>query len=189
MTSPAHLESHHGVLMNIDGQGVFIRGEPNIGKSSLALELLYQGHQLIADDIAEFKTTTQGITGQCPTLLSGLLHSRELGLIPVLDLFGKAAWQHETKLSHIILLHQDIITINSQDLMPVLEHYTICQHDFPMLRLCTKNPASLMHRIQTWLALQSQVNDVNTTFIQKQQRSIMIENKTLFTNNKNNVIF
>jgi HPr kinase/phosphorylase len=158
--------------MNIGGQGVFIRGEPSIGKSSLALELLYQGHPLIADDIAEFKTTTQGITGQCPTLLSGLLHSRELGLIPVLDLFGKTAWQHEIKLSHIILLHQDIPTINNQGLTPVLEHYTICQHDFPMLRLCTKNPASLAHRIQTWLALQSQANEACTAFIQKQQHTM-----------------
>tara|TARA_B110001469_G_C9490198_1_gene245322 strand:+ start:242 stop:727 length:486 start_codon:yes stop_codon:yes gene_type:complete len=160
--------------MNIDGQGVFFRGEPNIGKSSLALELLYQGHQLIADDIAEFKTTAQGITGQCPSLLSGLLHSRELGLIPVLDLFGETAWRSETELSHIILLHQDNATIKNNGLTPVLEHYTICHHTFPMLRLCTKNPASLHHRIQTWLALQSHSNDVNTAFIKKQQHTMTI---------------
>ena len=174
MTSPAHLESHHGALMNIDGQGVFIRGEPNIGKSSLALELLYQGHQLIADDIAEFSITPQGIIGQCPSLLSGLLHSRELGLIPVLELFGETAWRPETKLSHIILLHQDNTAIKNHGLTPVLEHYTICQHAFPVLRLCTKNPASLPHRIQTWLALQSHTNDVNNSFIQKQHGNMAI---------------
>jgi len=172
MTKPTQPESHHGVLMNIDGQGVFIRGEPGSGKSSLALELLHQGQQLIADDIAEFKHSEQYITGHCPPLLSGILHSRELGLITVLELFGETAWQAETKLNHVILLHQGDIPIKCHDLTPTLEHYTICQHRFPMLRLCSKNPASLAHRIKTWLALQSHQDKINDTFIQNQQQAM-----------------
>ena len=156
MTGLEQLESHHGVLININGQGVFIRGQSNIGKSSLALELLYQGHQLISDDIAEFKVTPKGIIGYCPPLTSGLLHTKELGLIPVLDLFGKTAWRSEAILSCV-----------------TLEHYTICQTPFPMLRLCTKNPASLSHRIQTWLTLQLHNSNVTSTFMKKHQKALI----------------
>jgi HPr kinase/phosphorylase len=174
MTHSPSSESHHGVLMNIDGQGVFIKGEPGIGKSSLALALLYQGHQLIADDIAEFEHQQEHIIGHCPPLLSGLLHSRELGLIPVRELFGKAAWQAETTLRYVILLHQDHTRISNQNLTPPIAHYTICQHNFPMLPLCSINPASLTHRIQTWLALQSHQDEVNNAFIQQQQQAIAL---------------
>ena len=167
------LESHHGVLMNIHGQGIFIRGQPNIGKSSLALELLYQGHQLISDDIAEFKITSKGIMGYCPPLTSGLLHTRELGLIPVLQLFGKTAWCSETRLSYVVLLHHNDITKNNNNLTPSLENYTICQTAYPVLRLCTKNPASLIHRIQTWLALQLHNSDAESAFIEKQRKAIV----------------
>jgi|TARA_B100000780_G_scaffold275831_1_gene243255 HPr kinase/phosphorylase len=173
MTGLEQLESHHGVLININGQGVFIRGQSNIGKSSLALELLYQGHQLISDDIAEFKVTPKGIIGYCPPLTSGLLHTKELGLIPVLDLFGKTAWRSEAILSCVILLHRDDITIENHALAPTLEHYTICQTPFPMLRLCTKNPASLSHRIQTWLTLQLHNSNVTSTFMKKHQKALI----------------
>ena len=168
-----HLESHHGVLMNIDGQGIFIRGQPNIGKSSLALELLYQGHKLISDDIAEFKNTSKGIMGYCPPLTSGLLHTRELGLIPVLQLFGKTAWCSETRLSCVVLLHHNDITKNNNNLTPSLENYTICQTAYPVLRLCTKNPASLIHRIRTWLALQLHNSDAESAFIKKQRKAMV----------------
>jgi len=173
MTSPEQLESHHGVLMNIDGQGIFIRGQPNIGKSSLALELLYQGHQLISDDIAEFKITPKGIMGYCPPLTAGLLHTRELGLIPILQLFGKTAWRSETKLGHVILLHHNDIMMKNNTLKPTLEYYTICQTSYPVLRLCIKNPASLTHRIQTWLALQLHSNDADSAFTKKQQKAMI----------------
>ena len=159
--------------MNIDGQGIFIRGQPNVGKSSLALELLYQGHQLISDDIAEFKITSKGIMGYCPPLTSGLLHTRELGLIPVLQLFGKTAWCSETRLSYVVLLHHNDITKNNNNLTPSLEYYTICQTAYPVLRLCTKNPASLIHRIRTWLALQLHNSDAESAFIKKQRKAIV----------------
>ena len=173
MTSPEQLESHHGVLMNIDGQGIFIRGQPNIGKSSLALELLYHGHQLISDDIAEFKVTPKGIVGYCPPLTAGLLHTRELGLIPILQLFGKAAWRSETKLSYVVLLHHNDFMSKNNALKPTLEYYTICQTPHPVLRLSTKNPASLTHRIQTWLALQLHGSDVENAFTKKQRKAMV----------------
>ena len=42
-----------GVLVNIDGVGVFIRGPAGSGKSSAALRLMDRGHQLVSDDLVE----------------------------------------------------------------------------------------------------------------------------------------
>ncbi len=170
MASGSHIESHHGVLMNINGHGVFILGEPAIGKSSLALELLYQGHRLIADDIAEFERNGPQVTGHCPTLLSELLHTRELGLISIIEVFGKTAWRPDTKLNYVVMLHQDASPKAAQGLSPTLDEYTICQQVFPVLRLCTNNPASLPHRIETWLKLQVHRQDAIQRFSQRKDK-------------------
>ena len=171
MTHAPHLESHHGVLVQINGQGVLILGEPGIGKSSLALELLYQGHKLIADDIVEFESEGQHVTGHCPTLLSKLLHTRELGLISVIEAFGKKAWQPNAQLDHIIMLHQNTASKTAHGLAPELDEYTICQQTFTMLKLSTNNPASLPHRIDTWLRLQPHRHNVIQRFNQQQNRT------------------
>lgn len=61
-------EHRHGVMMKVGELGVFIIGPANIGKSSLALELLHQGHQLIADDSVEFRWQANKLTAHCPSL-------------------------------------------------------------------------------------------------------------------------
>ncbi len=42
-----------GVLLNIDGVGVLIRGPAGSGKSSAALRLMDRGHRLVSDDLVE----------------------------------------------------------------------------------------------------------------------------------------
>lgn len=173
MPDNAAAETHHGVLLNILGQGVFITGEPGIGKSSLALECLYQGHQLIADDIAEFTVATdQTIHGQCPTLLADLLHTKELGLIPVTAHFGQQAWQRQTRLDLVIRLRNNPDTL-LEDLRPRLSETVICQQAIPTLTLSTHNPASLANRIQTWLKLQATGQQTVRQFKIKQQQSMI----------------
>jgi len=48
----------HGVLMEICGLGVLIRGPSGIGKGELALELISRGHRLIADDAPQISLST-----------------------------------------------------------------------------------------------------------------------------------
>ena len=43
----------HGVLVDVYGIGVLIKGESSIGKSETALELIQKGHRLVADDAVE----------------------------------------------------------------------------------------------------------------------------------------
>jgi HPr kinase/phosphorylase len=45
----------HGVLVDIYGVGVLLKGKSGIGKSETAIELVKRGHRLVADDIINIK--------------------------------------------------------------------------------------------------------------------------------------
>lgn len=88
-----------GVLVRIDGKGVLITGDSGCGKSDLALELLERGHQLVADDAVRIRRCPEGVLGDCPTELAGLLELRGLGIVPVERLFGKQALASRTRIA------------------------------------------------------------------------------------------
>lgn len=171
MTRNSQSENHHGVLMNLSGYGVFITGKPGIGKSSLALELLYHDYQLIADDVVDFELNkNSNVVGHCPDMLSGLLHSRELGLLSVPDLFGSEAWTTQFKLDYVIHLQRN--HLQSSSIMAEEDFYIVCGKPFSVLKLDINNPASLHHRITTWLIKQSTNNNTETDFCKSQQNQM-----------------
>lgn len=145
-------ESHHGVLMNVAGYGILIIGLPAIGKSSLALELLSQNHQLIADDVVDFYCSNNIVTGHCPAMFSGLLHTRELGLISVRTVFGNKAWQSHYQLDYVIELTQQFDS--KINLILEKQSYKVLNHAFPLLTLSLTTPASLSTRLLCWLNMQ-----------------------------------
>jgi len=82
----AHL---HGVLVNVSGLGILIRGEAGIGKSECAIELVKRGHILVSDDIIEVQRRRGNILiGSCPTMIRHYMEVRGLGIIDVELLFG-----------------------------------------------------------------------------------------------------
>jgi HPr kinase/phosphorylase len=140
-------------MMNVAGYGILIIGSPAIGKSSLALELLSQNHQLIADDVVDFCYANNIVRGHCPSMLSGLLHTRELGLISVRNVFGNEAWQSQYQLDYVIKLTQQF----DSNINLVLEKrsYTVLNHAFPLLILSLATAASLSTRLLCWLNMQA----------------------------------
>jgi len=81
--------SLHGVFMEVQGFGALIKGDPAIGKSELALELISRGHRLISDDIVDFyRVSPERIEGRCPPLLQDFLEVRGLGILNIRALFG-----------------------------------------------------------------------------------------------------
>ena len=85
----------HGVFLEVSGLGVLITGNPAVGKSELALELITRGHRLVADDALE---------GRCPTLLQDFMEVRGLGVLNIRRLFGETAVKHKKNLKLIIHL-------------------------------------------------------------------------------------
>lgn len=101
----AETVSFHGVFMEVQGFGVMIKGDPAIGKSELALELISRGHRLIADDIIDFyKIAPDRLEGRCPKLLQDFLEVRGLGVLNIRELFGDNSVKPTKPLDLIIQL-------------------------------------------------------------------------------------
>lgn len=81
-----------GVLVDVDGIGILIKGESGIGKSETALELIRRGHRLIADDVVEIKKLADNhLVGRAPEITQNLMEIRGIGLINIRQLFGIGA--------------------------------------------------------------------------------------------------
>ncbi len=95
----------HGVLVDVNGVGVLIRGESGIGKSECALELIKRGHIFVADDVVEIqKSRGRYLLGSCPTMLKHYMEVRGLGILDVPLLFGVGATLDETKIDMEVVL-------------------------------------------------------------------------------------
>lgn len=95
----------HGVFLEVSGLGVLLTGDPAIGKSELALELVTRGHRLVADDVLEvFAVSPDTVEGRCPSLLQDFMEVRGLGVLNIRRLFGETAVKHKKNIKLIIHL-------------------------------------------------------------------------------------
>lgn len=93
----------HGVFLDVLGMGVLLVGDPGIGKSELALEMVVRGHRLIADDAPEVaRIGPETLEGSCPPLLRDFLEVRGLGVLNVRAMFGEGAVQRREQLNLIV---------------------------------------------------------------------------------------
>ncbi|WP_300279620.1 HPr(Ser) kinase/phosphatase [Peptacetobacter sp.] len=105
----AKYETIHGVLVDIYGVGVLIKGESSVGKSETALELVQRGHRLVADDAVEIrKIDEKTLIGQAPELIRHFMEIRGIGILDIKTLYGVRA----VKVSHDIGL---VIHLESWD--------------------------------------------------------------------------
>ena len=98
--------TRHGVLMNINGQGVLLRGDSGIGKSETAIELLKRGHRLVADDAVEIRRVSTSLYGTAPEIIQHYMEIRGVGVVDVQQLFGMGAVQFDTEIDLVIQLEQ-----------------------------------------------------------------------------------
>ncbi|HSQ33842.1 MAG TPA: HPr(Ser) kinase/phosphatase [Peptostreptococcaceae bacterium] len=95
----------HGVLVDIYGIGVLIKGESSIGKSETALELVQRGHRLVADDAVEInKIDDTVLVGQAPELIRHFMEIRGIGIIDIRSLYGVGAVKNTKKIDMIVYL-------------------------------------------------------------------------------------
>jgi serine kinase of HPr protein (carbohydrate metabolism regulator) len=88
--------THHGTVVALNGAGVFLRGKPGSGKSSLALRLIDQpgcgitgealAGALVADDQCHLVARDGQLIASPPQALAGLLEIRGLGIVRVAHL-------------------------------------------------------------------------------------------------------
>jgi HPr kinase/phosphorylase len=95
----------HGVLIDVFSLGTLIVGDPGIGKSECALELVYRGHRLVADDTVVIRRIHhRGLVGNPHELLENYLELRGVGIIDVRKHFGMTATSPSVAVSLVIQL-------------------------------------------------------------------------------------
>lgn len=116
----------HGVCVNVSGIGILLRGKSGIGKSETAHTLIRRGHRLVADDIVVIKKlSSQTILGTHNETTREFLALRSIGLINVVRLYGRKAFQDETRIVLDIELSpwQDQALNNDLELEPNYTEY------------------------------------------------------------------
>ncbi|MFJ7935246.1 HPr(Ser) kinase/phosphatase [Sporosarcina sp. NPDC096371] len=97
----------HGVCVNVSGIGVLLRGDSGVGKSETAHTLIGRGHRLVADDIVLLKKLSpQTLLGTHDEKNKEFLALRSIGLLNVVRMYGRAAFQEETRIALDIELTQ-----------------------------------------------------------------------------------
>lgn len=109
----------HGVCLNVYGMGILIRGKSGVGKSETAHTLIGRGHRLVADDIVVLKKLSpRTILGTHDEKTKEFLSLRSIGLLNVVRLYGRKAFQDETRIAlDIELTNWQKDTLNNE-----LEH-------------------------------------------------------------------
>lgn len=93
----------HGVLMEICGEGVLIMGDSGVGKSETAMELMRQGHRLVADDAVDIrKVSNDVLVGSAPELLRYFMEVRGIGVVDARHLFGIGAVKPEQNIDLVV---------------------------------------------------------------------------------------
>lgn len=101
----APADAVHGVLVDVHGIGMLIRGPSGIGKSECALFLVERGHRLVADDRVELTRRPSGrVVGRPAPLLRHHLEVRGIGIVNVRDLFGATAVRDDATVDLIVEL-------------------------------------------------------------------------------------
>lgn len=97
----------HGCLVDINGVGVFIRGESGIGKSEAVLELIKRGHRMVADDAVEIcKASEKTLFGRAPEVVKDYLEIRGIGIVDIKNMFGVQALK-ETQTIELVVTFKE----------------------------------------------------------------------------------
>ncbi|MBO4636296.1 MAG: HPr(Ser) kinase/phosphatase [Clostridiales bacterium] len=97
--------SMHGVLVEVNGEGILILGESGVGKSETALEIVKRGHRLIADDQVEIRKVSETtLVGSAPEVIRHLIEIRGIGILDVKELYGVSSVKQQESIDFVIKL-------------------------------------------------------------------------------------
>ena len=96
----------HGVMVEVYGFGVLLKGKSGIGKSETALELIHRGHRLIADDMVKLTKFPDGRLVGKAEKVPYFMEIRGLGIIDIKTLYGLGSIREAKKIDLVIELRE-----------------------------------------------------------------------------------
>lgn len=126
----------HSGLLDVYGIGVLLLGDSGIGKSECALDLIYRGHRLIADDLVVVRRHPNDVLlGYSNDLLRHHMELRGIGIIDIKDLFGVAATRDVKPIDLVVKLEKWVEGAEYDRLGIVGETYELLGVSKPYVRL------------------------------------------------------
>lgn len=126
----------HGVLLDIFGMGVLIKGDSGIGKSVTAIELIRRGHLFIADDVVVIKKISSHLlVGEADNLTKNIMECRGVGIVNINSLFGKSAIRQSSEIDLIISLNEWDDTKNYSGIGEEIETDTLMDVELPIINI------------------------------------------------------
>ncbi|HUP46697.1 MAG TPA: HPr(Ser) kinase/phosphatase, partial [Thermoanaerobaculia bacterium] len=126
----------HSGLLDVYGIGVLLLGDSGIGKSECALDLVYRGHRLIADDMVVIRRHPNDVLlGHSNDLLRHHMELRGIGIIDIKDLFGVASTRDVKPIDLVVKLEKWIEGTEYDRLGIAGEQYEMLGVSKPYVRL------------------------------------------------------
>ena len=94
----------YGTMIEVAGLGVFIEGDPGLGKSETALGLIKRGHALIADDLTCIRKEVGSnvLFASASDSTAGFMEIRGIGIMHIPRIFGVTSVRGEKRLQLVI---------------------------------------------------------------------------------------
>ena len=121
----------HGTCVDLNNNGIIIKGPPGSGKSDLALRLIDEGALLVADDRINLRVENNSLLAKAPKTIAGLLEVRELGIFTL-------KYCHES----VIVLIVELILENKQVRLPKKTYAEIKGIRVPKIKLVSFNASA-----------------------------------------------
>ncbi|NPB04445.1 MAG: HPr kinase/phosphorylase [Thermotogae bacterium] len=101
----------HGVVVEVHGVGVLLMGDPGVGKSETALEMIRRGHRFVSDDMIMVKRyPPNALLAEPPTdkpELMFFIYVRGIGTIYIPHYFGVGAIRRSYPIHIVVELSDD----------------------------------------------------------------------------------
>lgn len=126
----------HGVLLDLFGIGVLIKGDSGSGKSVTAMELIRRGHLFVADDVVVIKKLSSHLLiGEPEDMTKNLIECRGVGIVNVNSLFGKSSVRQSATIDLIIELQNWDETKDYRDIGEEIKTDTLMGVELPIIKI------------------------------------------------------